>query len=198
VLVASFRGNKRQQTEVCCHRRRWLSTHAVEAMASDSQSPFRWRFCFDRDCGGLFFICSHCDRGQRYCSEKCRKASRRRQVRSANQRYQQSIEARLDHRDHQRAYRLRKAHSESATTAARVTDHGSQSDLACATMPRPRLSETTPAWIRLPGSISSGGWLPFLVVNGESLAQVLSRRGMVICRFCGRVSRFINPFYESV
>lgn len=167
-------------------------------MASDSQSPFRQRFCLDRDCGELFFICSHCDRGQRYCSEKCRKASRRRQVRLANERYQQSTEARLDHRDHQRAYRLRKAHSESASTGARVTDHGSQSDLACATMPRPRLSETLPAWIRLPGPISGEGWPQFLVVTWESLAQVLSRPGLVMCRFCGRLGRFINPFYEPV
>ena len=165
-------------------------------MAAESQPPFRQRFCLDRDCGGLFFICSHCDRGQRYCSVRCRQASRHRQLRLANQRYQRSPEARLDHRDHQRAYRLRKAHSESATTDSCVTDHGSPSDLACATMPRPQLSESRAAWIRLPNPVSADSLLRLLEVTGEVLAHVLSRLGPVICRFCGRLGRFINPFYE--
>ena len=165
-------------------------------MAAESHPPFRQRNCLDRDCGELFFICSHCDRGQRYCSEKCRQASRHRQLRLANQRYQQSPEARLDHRDHQRAYRLRKARSESATTASRVTDHGSQSDLACATMPSPQLSESRATWIRLSKPVSADSLLRFLEVAGEVLAHVLSRLGPVICRFCGRMGRFIDPFYE--
>jgi hypothetical protein len=59
-------------------------------------------------CGERFYICSSCYRGQRYCSEECRKQARRQQVREANRRYRQSQEVRLDHRDRQREYRRAK------------------------------------------------------------------------------------------
>ena len=77
---------------------------------------FYERRCHAPGCGGLFFICRSCYRGQRYCSGPCRQAARREQRRAANRRHQQSDEGRLDHRDRQRAYRRR---------IARVTDQGS-------------------------------------------------------------------------
>lgn len=55
----------------------------------------------------MFWICSHCNRGQCYWSPACRTEARLRQHRAANCRHQQSLEGRLDHRDRQRAYRLR-------------------------------------------------------------------------------------------
>src|SRR5215510_5158817 len=36
------------------------------------EKPFRQRFCLASGCGAMFFICPHCDRGQRYCSDNCR------------------------------------------------------------------------------------------------------------------------------
>ena len=68
-------------------------------------------------CGLVFYICSSCYRGHRYCGDRCRKKARREQRRRANQRHQQSREGRLDHRDRQRAYRER--------CRRRVTDHTS-------------------------------------------------------------------------
>ncbi|MBI1951585.1 MAG: hypothetical protein HYS34_09520 [Acidobacteria bacterium] len=65
----------------------------------------------------LFYICRSCYRGQRYCSDPCRRTTRREQRRIANRRHQQSDDGRLDHRDRQRAYRQRRR--------ARVTDQGS-------------------------------------------------------------------------
>ena len=56
-------------------------------------------------CGVVFWICRHCDRGHRYCGERCRQKKRRQQTRDANRRHQQSEEGRLDHRDRQRVYR---------------------------------------------------------------------------------------------
>ena len=53
----------------------------------------------------MFYLCRHCDRGQRYCSARCREKSRRLQRREANRRHQRSPEGRLDHRDRQRAYK---------------------------------------------------------------------------------------------
>ena len=58
-------------------------------------------------CGLVFYICNSCYRGQAYCGERCRQKARREQRRRANHRYQQSEEARLDHRDRQRDYRQR-------------------------------------------------------------------------------------------
>ena len=81
-----------------------------------SEEPLRQRFCRGADCGAVFWICRHCDRGHRYCGERCRQKARRQQRRDANQRHQQSREGRLDHRDRQRDYRERRR---------RVTDHTS-------------------------------------------------------------------------
>jgi len=49
----------------------------------------------------MFFICSHCDRGHRYCSHSCRFRTRLAQRREARRRHQRSLEGRLDHRDRQ-------------------------------------------------------------------------------------------------
>ena len=69
-------------------------------------------------CGLVFYICSSCYRGHRYCGDRCRKKARREQRRRANQRYRQSKEARLDQRDRQREYRER-------CRRRRVIDHTS-------------------------------------------------------------------------
>ena len=82
------------------------------------EDPLRQRFCRGAGCGAVFWICRHCDRGHKYCGERCRRKARRQQRRDANQRNQQSREGRLDHRDRQRAYRKR-------CRLQRVTDHTS-------------------------------------------------------------------------
>ena len=91
-------------------------------MAGGKQLRFYERRCHAHACGALFYICRSCYRGQRYCSEGCRQRTRREQKRGANRRHQQSPEGRLDHRDHQRAYRQRQM-------ARRVTDQGSATQL---------------------------------------------------------------------
>ena len=67
----------------------------------------RMRPCRGPGCGATFFVCIRCDRGQRYCSDACRKAARRRQSRAATSRYQRSEAGRLAHRSRQKAYRER-------------------------------------------------------------------------------------------
>ena len=78
----------------------------------------RRRICRGAGCGVVFWICCHCDRGHRYCSERCRQKKRRQSRRAANRRHQQSREGRLDHRDRQRVYRKK-------CRLRRVTDHTS-------------------------------------------------------------------------
>ena len=69
----------------------------------------------------MFYICSCCDRGHRYCSDHCRREARQQQRRQANSKYQQTEYGLADHRDRQRDYRERQAQA----AAARVTDQSS-------------------------------------------------------------------------
>ena len=149
-------------------------------MAASPQTVFRQRFCRASDCRTLFFICSHCDRGQRYCSQACRRSSRLEQQRAARRRHQDSLEGRLDHRDRQRAYRLRRAAIARALITKSVTEHGSQAGTTSATIGPPcnQHPELISRWLR-------------------RIWQAASGLGLVICRFCGRVGRFLNPFHES-
>ncbi len=147
-------------------------------MVTSSQTPFRQRICKATDCGALFFICSHCDRGQLYCSARCQQLARRCQWRAASRRHQQSAEGRLDHRDRQRLYRQRQAQATAAPTTQSVTHQGSQTRLPSATMALPCK--------RLPEPV---GWQRF--------CQALFDSGFLVCHFCGRLGRFLNPFHEA-
>lgn len=97
-------------------------------MAAHGEVILRQRICGGEGCHAVFWICEHCDRGQRYCSPECRIAARLQQRRRANRRYQQSPEGRQDHRDRQEQYRSRHCR-------ARVTDQSSASILSPALLP---------------------------------------------------------------
>ena len=134
---------------------------------------FRQRVCHFPPCSAVFYLCPPCDRGQRYCSSRCREKSRRLQRRQANRRHQQSPEGRLDHRDRQRAYRRR--------LQARVTDQSSLRTSPCVSLsvlPVPEQVEAPPAVDLRP---SPGAEIP---------------AGWVVCQICGRRGRWINPFPE--
>ncbi len=118
----------------------------------------------------IFWICRSCDRGQQYCSERCRQKTRRQQRREANRCHQQSPEGRLDHRDHQRAYRQRQAW-------ARVTDQGSQTDFSSGTIPPSEL--TTSSDLLICGSGLLGG------------QEVLFFWGKEVTRFRSRLVSFV-------
>ena len=140
-------------------------------MAAQDEVVLLQRFCFAPGCLTLFFLCSSCDHGQRYCSDSCRRRERLRQRRKANRRYQQSPEGRLDHRDRQRRYRER-------CRQARVTDHSSfliVSPASSSCGPDAALPPKSPVlWSPLPPS-----------------SQPTIR---LCCRICGRLGRFIDPF----
>jgi len=72
---------------------------------SDVDAPLRHKIC--RLCNRPFAISVACDRGHAYCSATCRRLVRRRSIAGARRRHRQTPEGRLDHRDHQRAYRGR-------------------------------------------------------------------------------------------
>ncbi len=52
-------------------------------------------------------LCSHCDRGQRYCTPRCSTAARRIAQREAGQRYQRSRGGRTAHAARSRRWRIR-------------------------------------------------------------------------------------------
>lgn len=134
---------------------------------------FRQRVCHFPSCSAVFYLCPHCDRGQRYCSSRCRDKSRRRQRREANRRHQQSVEGRLDHRDRQRAYRRR--------LQARVTDQSSLRAFPCVNLTAPPVPHPTQA----PPGADFCPWS-----DAEYVASG------VICQICGRWGRWVNPFPE--
>jgi hypothetical protein len=128
-------------------------------MAAAEQVLFRQRLCRAGGCGWVFYVCRSCDRGQRYCSERCRDKARREQRRAANRRHQRSREGRLDHRDRQREYRRR-------LIARRVTDHGSETAGDFSSLP-----EVTPFLLERCGS--------------EVICRVCGRTGTLIDPFTG-------------
>jgi len=58
-------------------------------------------------CRTAVLICSHCDRGQRYCTAGCASEARRRSVRAAGRRYQAGLRGRHAHAKRQQRYRVR-------------------------------------------------------------------------------------------
>ena len=73
-------------------------------------------------CSKLWAICRCCYRGHRYCSKACSKLARVEKKRQYNCENQQGP-GRDDHRDRQRALRVRQA--KSAASKKIVTDHTS-------------------------------------------------------------------------
>ena len=174
-------GNLRQATTfklvLTCHE----ATAVVQSrlrtrMALQGEVVLRLRVCLGSECGAVFFLCSHCDRGHRYCSLACRDQARLRQRRCANRRHQRSPEGRLDHRDRQRQYRKRRAEG---ARQARVTDQGSLS-ITCSA-----LSLCGPVQSEAPDKFGKAS-LPRWPQTRPGLR--------LCCRICGRAGRFIDPF----
>jgi hypothetical protein len=151
-------------------------------MAESRQVLFHQRHCRASKCGAVFWICQCCYRGQRYCSERCRAKSRREQRREANRRHQRSPEGRLDHRDRQRAYRLRRAR-------ARVTDHTRNAPSASANLlpPEPITQAVVAASENRPEEEPRAN--PMVTVCNRR-----SRLGRVWCLICGRMGYLVDPF----
>mgnify|MGYP007097586828 CR=1 FL=1 len=53
-------------------------------------------------CRTAVLICSHCDRGQRYCTTRCADEARRQSIRASGRRYQDSSRGRHTHAERQR------------------------------------------------------------------------------------------------
>ena len=69
--------------------------------------PLRERHCRFHACQTVFYVCLHCDRGQRYCSATCRLSARKLRHRAAVAKYQRTDHGRRGHADCQHDYRHR-------------------------------------------------------------------------------------------
>jgi hypothetical protein len=133
----------------------------------------------------MFFICSHCDRGQVYCSPDCRETARRLQLRAANLRHQQSEEGQLDHRDRQRDYRRRQARSANTPTEKSVTDQGSNDHASYDTVCAAPIADSELA------AFEAG-----LIQLRPRQGSFRIKRPRIVCCCCGRSGLFINPYYD--
>ena len=77
-------------------------------------------------CRRQVVICSHCDRGNRYCGKRCAQTARRQSQREAARRYQRTRRGRFAHAARQRDYRQRRR--------AKVTHQGSPPPRSNATL----------------------------------------------------------------
>jgi hypothetical protein len=175
-------------------------------MAAAPHTVFRQRFCQAEDCRVRFFICSDCDRGQRYCSNECRRRSRLEQLRAARRRHQQSSEGRDDHCDRQRLYRRRKVAISQASppkvppryqqqSPAEPLDQHDRQPSAPGSQAPAQNSVTDQSTDRGATSamiLSPRSWWPIEPVRVPS-------RGLrvIVCHFCGRKGLFLNPFVET-
>lgn len=134
-----------------------------------SEVTLRQRVC--GQCYSVFWICPHCDRGQRYCNLTCRMQARRAQRRRANRRHQQSREGREDHRDRQREYRRR-----CRLRSGVVTDKGSAS-------------------LALPGRMPSCEARTAQTASQVGFTATFTQLPpLLICAWCGRRGLFVDRF----
>ena len=102
-------------------------------------------------CARLFPICRCCYRGQAYCSKPCREAARVAQVRAARAAHRRSAAGRADHRDHNRALRLRKRAGGTTPVSDQGSEEVAQAGSVCPPqVPRPSMSDAPAARGRSP------------------------------------------------
>ncbi len=124
--------------------------------------------CARSACRQLFFLCSHCDRGHRYCGPDCRDIARRSCLREAGRRYQTTRSGRHAHAERQRRYRERQQ---------KVTHQTDEEVPVAATVP------PAPTEVAMPAESSSGAAREGCDAKPE---------GKYRCAWCERESRFLR------
>lgn len=138
----------------------------IEVMAPLPRPDCR-RFVCDL-CDEAAYICSWCDRGHRYCSDRCSEEARRRSVREAGQRYQRSRRGQRKHAESQARYRRRQA-----AVAQKVTHH------SCHSSPEPATVSTCST-----SSTDRSTCPPFWSSAGAQGPLPLTTPAL-ICQICG-------------
>jgi hypothetical protein len=127
-------------------------------------------------CSTQVRLCSHCDRGQRYCTPSCSSLARDTAQREAARRYQRSRGGRMAHAARSRRWRIRHHRIEPVATtefvagANIVTHQGSPGGPADAPLV---------AWISERAEVSITAKLD------QSAAELVERIARPMCRRCG-------------
>ena len=160
----SFASETPYIVESMCCSRPWCRNHFVSV--KDTARHFDCA-----SCGRQVVLCRRCDRGHVYCSRSCGEAARRRSLRLAGQRYQNSRRGRHKHAQRQRRYRERLGHraSENCRLAQKVTHHRLTGEHR-----RPFVRKTPDG---RPGTRPSGQERPTGILRCDGCG-----------RFCGRVA----------
>jgi len=129
---------------------------------------FRFVVCAGADCRQVFFLCRHCDRGDRYCSRPCARRARHAARQAASGRYQHSRRGRLQHAARQARYRARRE------KVTHPTSHGPAASgiVTPPSPPAPRARDGEEA--------------------ADADAIVLVPPGRLRCARCGRPGRFVR------
>ena len=77
-----------------------------------------------KHCGGIFYVCRRCWRGQVYCGDRCRKICQRESQREAQRRYRRTEKGKKTHRDYEQKRRIKK-------NKKTVADEGTTPQEAC-------------------------------------------------------------------
>ena len=147
-------------------------------MCKDAEVILIQLVCRLSECRSIFHICRCCYRGHRYCSRLCRRIARRRQVKTANLRYYQSPAARLDRSDRQRAWRQRQKE--------RVTGDATDSVMYQGSLVFPVVAVCVWQW-----------FFDRRKADLEKKTRKPHAPGHPRCVICGRVGRFVNPFFTK-
>jgi len=145
-------------------------------MCKDAEVILLQLVCRLPECRKRFHICRSCYRGHCYCSRRCRKIARRRQLKAASLRYYESPEARQDRSDRQRAWRERQKSRVARSHNDSVMYQGSNLFLAMAVSVCHRIFNLQRAIL-------------------EEKTRTWHASDPPRCIICGRVSRLVNPFF---
>lgn len=156
-MRSSSRGIARQAPPVYFHDR--LRRGRLESL--------RFITCRRAACGQVFFLCGHCDRGQRYCGANCSWLARRASRRAAGERHQHTAAGRRNHAARQQRYR--EGQREKVTHQSR------------APAPDTAMVRALPATVALSAR-----------PTGSEVPAREKARVVVSCAFCGRRGRFIR------
>ena len=141
---------------------------SVERCPPAVQETIRRFLC--AGCRVAAYVCTACDRGQRYCSDGCALAARRRSQRESDRRYQSSERGRLKHAERARQYRQRRR---SVTEQGAVV--GPKQDVSGTSAPHEEVS--TP-----PSSAEETA----TTLASQSSIDDRAHFGQVSCHFCRR------------
>ena len=142
-------------------------------------------------CRDQVVLCSHCDRGQVYCSRACSVASRHERRRHAAQLYQDSRGGRLKHAARAACWRARRRSLRQASAGGdvnKVTHQGcpgSTADDSLQACDTPNACEpTTPSAAPADAAPATLGAVPFNTVPFNAAPVVAVPFSALVCRRC--------------